>query len=131
MRAIAVIIIILGLASLVFGILFTTQSVSARQEVADSIAPLTLDELDAKYDAVKEKQTAMKMAEEPGIQAGQAQPSATYNYLTIQKTGLGLARANVGTADAIMMYGLIDIIVGLGLVLTGIGMLRKLQGEAT
>ena len=130
MRAIAVIIIILGLASLVFGILFTTQSISARQEVADSIAPLTLDELDNKYDEVKAKQGALKMAEEPGIQAGQAQPSAMYNYLTIQKTGLGLARTNAGTATAIMMYGLIDIIVGLGLVLTGVAMLRKLQSEA-
>ena len=130
MRTIAVIIIILGLASLVFGILFTTQSGSARQEVADSIAPLTLDELDAKYDQVKANQGAMKMAEEPGIQSGQTQPSAMYNYLTIQKTGLGLARANVGTAKAIMFYGIIDIIVGLGLALTGVAMFRKLKSDA-
>jgi len=123
MRAIAVIIIILGLASLVFGILFVTNSGSARQEVADSIDPLPLEQLDDRYDTVKAQYDQMR--------AAGAQPSIEYNYLAVQKTGLGLARANVGTARAIMMYGLIDIIVGLGLVLTGIGMLRKLQGEAT
>jgi hypothetical protein len=123
MRAIAVIIIILGLASLVFGILFVTNSGSARQEVADSIAPLPLDQLDARYDTVKVQYDQMR--------AAGAQPSIEYNYLAVQKTGLGLARANVGTADAILMYGLIDIIVGLGLILTGIGMLRKLQSQTT
>ena len=119
MRAIAVIIIILGLASLVFGILFTTQSGTARQEVADSIAPLPLDQLDAKYDEAKGAIDQMKAAgNEPPLE------------LTVQKTGLGLARANVGTAKAIMLYGLIDIIVGLGLALTGVAMLRKIQSEA-
>ena len=120
MRAIAVIIIILGLASLVFGILFTTQSVTARQEVADSIAPLPLDKLDAQYDQLKASIDQMKAAgNEPPLE------------LTVQKSGLGLARSNAGNARAVMMYGLIDIIVGLGLVLTGIAMLRRLQSEAT
>lgn len=122
MRAIAVIIIILGLASLVFGILFTTQSVTARQEVADSIDPLPLDQLDAQYDTVKAQYDQMR-------QAG-TQPSVEYNYVAVQKTGLGLARSNIGTANAILLYGLIDIIVGLGLALTGIALLRKLQSES-
>ena len=122
MRAIAVIIIILGLASLVFGILFTTQSVTARQEVADSVAPLPLEQLDAQYDTVKAQYDQMR-------QAG-AQPDAQYNYVAIQKTGLGLARANVGTANAILLYGLIDIIVDLGLALTGIYILRKCQSDS-
>ena len=42
MRVMAVIVVILGLASLVFGILFVTQAASAEQEIADSIAPLPL-----------------------------------------------------------------------------------------
>ena len=117
MRAVAVIIIILGLASLVLGILFTTQSVTARQEVADSIAPLPLDQLDATYDNLKQQVEA----------AGDQAPVE----LTAKKTGLGLARANVGTADFVRMTGLIDIIIGLGLALTGVGMLRKLQSEAS
>ena len=127
MRAIAIIVVILGLASLVIGILFITQAASAKQEVADLIAPLALDELDAKYDAVKAKADAAKAAEEPQIQAGQAAPRAMYNYLSVQRTSLGLARSNVGTADAVRVNGLVDIGVGLGLVLAGLGLLRKAQ----
>jgi hypothetical protein len=120
MRAVAVIIIILGLASLVFGILFTTQSVTARDEVAESIDPLPLDQLDAQYDQLKANIDQMKAAgSEPPIE------------LTAKKTGLGLARSNVGTADFVRMNGLIDIIVGLGLALTGIALLRRLQSEAS
>ena len=127
MRAMAIIVVILGIASLVVGILFITQAASAKQEVADLIAPLTLAELDDKYDAVKAKADAAKAQEEPQIQAGQAMPSAMYNYLSVQRTSLGLARSNVGTADAVRVNGLVDIGVGLALVLAGLVLLRKTQ----
>ena len=117
MRALAIIVIILGLASLVFGILFVTQASTAENEVAESIAPLPLSQLNDQYDAVKAQYEQMK--------AAGAQPSTDYNYLTIQKTGLGLARANVGTAQSVRMNGIIDIILGLGLGLTGLGLMRK------
>jgi hypothetical protein len=112
---------------LVFGILFTTQAASAEQEIADTVAPLTLDEVDAKYDAVKAKVDQIKMAEEPGIQGGTAAASSTYNYLSAQKVGLGLAKANIGTASFVRTTGVVNIILGLGLVLAGLGMLRKAQ----
>ena len=130
MRAIAIIVVVLGLAGLVFGILFVAGASSAEAEIAESIAPLPMADLDTKYEEVKAKQEAVKMAEEPKIQAGQAEPSAMYNYLTIQKTGLGLARSNAGLAQSTRMNGTIDIIVGLGLVLAGLGLLRKIQSDA-
>ena len=117
MRAIAIIVIILGLASFIFGILFVTQASTAENEIAESIAPLPLDQLDTQYDAVQAQYEQMK--------AAGAQPSIEYNYLTIQKTGLGLARANVGTAQSVRVNGVVDIIVGLGLVSAGLGFLRK------
>ena len=117
MRVISVIIIILGLASITFGILFVTQAAAAENEIAESIAPLPLNQLDAQYDTVK--------AQYEQMQAVGAQPSTDFNYLTIQKTGLGLARANAGTAQSVRMNGIIDIILGLGLGLAGIGLLRK------
>jgi len=129
MRAISIIVVVLGLASLVYGILIVAGAGSAESEVAESIAPLTLAELDAKYEEVKAKQATIKMAEEPQIQAGTAEPSAMYNYLTIQKTGLGLARSNVGMAQATRINGTIDIIVGLGLAMAGLGLLRKIQSD--
>ncbi len=117
MRAIAVIVVILGLASFVLGILFITQAASAEQEVADSIAPLPLDQLDATYDGVTAKYNQMKAAGAP--------PSVDFNYLYGNKVGLGLARSNIGTANFVRTTGIINIILGLGLVLAGLGLLRK------
>ena len=130
MRVIAIVIVILGVASLAFGVLFVTQAGAAEQEIADKIQPLPLAELDARYDAVSAQQMSLRMAEEPQIQAGKAAPSAMYNYLTIQRTSLGLARANVGTAGFVMTSGIINIILGAGLILAGVGLLRKGQSAA-
>jgi len=117
MRVMAVIVAILGLASLVLGILLVTQAASGEQEVADSIAPLPLDQLDATYDAVTAQYNQMKAAGTP--------PDANYNALYGNKVGLGLARANVGTTGFVRTSGIINIIVGLGLILTGLALLRK------
>jgi hypothetical protein len=126
MKTLGVLIILAaGAVSLVFGIIFIVQSGSGRQQVADDIAPLTLDQLDAKYDEVVTKYNAMRAAEEPKIQAGQAAPSTTYNYLTIQKTGLGLARTNIGLADFTRTTGIIDIVLSVGLLFTGVLLLQK------
>jgi len=116
MRAMAIIVVILGIASLVVGILFITQAASAKNEVAESIAPLPLDQLDDTYDQVK---AGIKQIEEAG-----GTPELA---MKLQKTGLGLARANVGTADAVRVNGLVDIGVGLALVLAGLVLLRKTQ----
>jgi hypothetical protein len=125
MRAIAIIVILLGIASLVIGIIFLPQASSGEKEIADSVAPLTLDQVDAKYDAVSANYDKYKANEEPQIQAGQAAPSAMYNYLSAQRALLGLARANIGTAKAVRMNGIVDIIVGVGLVLSGLAISRK------
>ena len=113
------VIIVLGIASLVFGIIFIFQAGSGTQWIADDIAPLAVKDVDAQYDAISVNQQKMMAAEEPNIQAGKAAPSAMYNYLTVQRTGLGLARTNVGLVGFIRMGGIIDVILGLGLVLIG------------
>jgi len=121
----AIVVTVLGVVGLVFGIIFITQAGSSEKEIAESIQPITLTELDAKYEAVKTSQMAIRAAEEPNIQAGQAAPSAMYNYLTIQRTSLGLARANIGLAAFVRTSGIIGIIVGLGLILAGVGLFKK------
>jgi uncharacterized membrane protein len=117
MRIIGTLVILLGLAVLVLGIVLMTQASTARNEVADSIAPLPLDQLDDQYDAVTEQYKQMK--------AAGAQPDVQFNNLYATKTGLGLARANVGKARMLNWNGIIDIIAGAGLVLAGLGLLRK------
>ena len=129
-RWIAIVVVVLGVAGLVFGIIFIPQASSAEQEIADSIAPLAIAEVDAKYEVVKTSQQAQAAIEEPGIQAQTAAPSTTYNYLTIQRTSMGLARANIGVAGLVRTSGIIGIIVGLGLILAGVGLFKKGQSVA-
>ncbi len=119
------VIIAVGAISLVFGIMFIVQSGSAKQQIADDIAPLTLDQVDAQYDDVVVKHNAMRNTEEPKIQAGTAAPSAMYNYLTIQRTSLGLTRTNIGLADFTKTAGIIDIILGVSLLLAGTLLMQK------
>jgi hypothetical protein len=130
MRVLAIIVIILGLAGIVFGILFIPQASSGEKEIADSVAPLTLDQVNEKYDAVSAQFNKAMAAEEPQIQTGKAAPSAMYNYLSAQRALLGLAKANMGTTKAVKTNGIIDILLGLGLVLAGLVLLRKSQSTA-
>jgi hypothetical protein len=130
MRVIAIIVAILGLATFVYGILFVAQAGTAEDEIALSISPLALNEVNAKYDAVATKYNQMKTAEEPKIQAGQAMPSDMYNYLSAQRALLGLAKSNIGTAKFLRSNGTVDIILGLGVVLAGLALLRKAQSAA-
>ena len=121
----AIVIVVLGVAGLVLGLVFIMQASSATQKIADELQPLLIAEVDAKYEAVETSQTALAMSEEPGIQAGTASPSAMYNYLSIQRTSLGLARANIGLTGFVRTNGIIDIVVGLGLILAGVGLYKK------
>jgi hypothetical protein len=114
MRVISAIVIIFGLAALVFGIIFLPKATSAEQEVADSLTPpVTLDTLDVTYDNINTQVRAM-MGNEP-----------QYLMLFAQRTSLGLARANVGTASLVRMLGIVNILAGLGLCLAGFVLLRK------
>ena len=114
MRVIAVIVILLGIASLVFGVLFVTQAAEAKQEVADSIDPLPLDQLEDKYNEAK-----------AGIEQMEAAGMEPDLGTKLQKTGLGLARTNKGTAQSVMYNGIVDIVLGAGLVLAGLALAKK------
>jgi hypothetical protein len=130
MRVIAIIIAILGLATFVYGILFVAQAGTAEKEVANEITPLTLDQVDAQYNTVSTNYEKYMAAEEPKIQAKQAEASATYNYLSSQRALLGLAKSNIGTAKFVRTSGTVDIILGLGMFLAGVWLLRKSQSAA-
>jgi len=129
-RLSAIAVIVLGVVGLVFGILFITQASSAEQAIADEIQPLTIAEVDPSYEAVKTNQMALAMTEEPQIQAGEAVPSTTYNYLTVQRASLGLAKSNIGLAAFVRTSGIINIIVGLGLILAGVGLFKQARSVA-
>ncbi len=124
-RTSAIIISILGIACLALGVVFIMQAGTAEQKVADDIAPLALDQVNAKYGQVTAAQEQIRDMEEPGIQAGTAAPSDTYNYLTAQRTGLAVARTNIGLAQFIRTSGILNIVIGAGLVLAGMVLFQK------
>jgi hypothetical protein len=126
-RFIGIIVAIIGVASLVLGVIFIIQSNSGKQELAAELKPTELSEVNAKYDAVKASLAKVGAAEEPQIQAGKAAPSGMYDYLLAQRALLGLAKSNIMLTGFVMMCGVVDIILGLGLILAGVAAICKKQ----
>jgi len=119
MRLLGLLVVILGIAALVFGILFIPQASDAKQKVVDSLtAPVTLDNLDATYDQISGAFNQLMAA---------GMPSSDPQYVMVlgQRTSLGLARSNVGLAKFINTMGMVNIIVGVGLVLAGCAVMMK------
>ena len=69
MRLFSIFVSLIGVITLVFGVVFITQAGSSEQEVAASIQPVTLEELEGKNETVKTQQMAMRAAEEPQIRS--------------------------------------------------------------
>jgi len=119
MRFLALLVVILGIATLVFGIMFIPQASSAKQEVKDSLSSgVTLDNLDDTYDGV-----AQQLSQMPNT-------DPRYTMLFSQRTSLGLARANVGLAKLVNTAGIVNIIVGVGLVLGGCALIMRKSQSA-
>jgi hypothetical protein len=119
MRFLGLLVIILGIAAIVFGILFIPQASNTKQEVADSLtSPVTLDNLDATYDQIAGAYDQLKAA---------GMPSSDPQYVMVlgQRTSLGLARNSVGLAKFLNTMGMVNIIVGVGLVLAGCAVMMK------
>jgi len=128
MRVIAIIVAILGLAVFVYGILFVAQAGTAEKEIATSVAPLTLDQVNGKYNEMDTQVKQLQSAQGAQIQAGN--PSVQYLMISGQRTSLGLAKSNIGTAKFVRTSGTVAIMLGLGLFLSGIWLLRKSQSAA-
>ena len=124
-RVIGIIVALIGVVILVMGIVFELQANTAKKTVADEISPIPLSGLNAQYDAIKTAQEQYMAAEGANVQAGKAAPSAGYNYTSAQRALLGLAKSNIGTSGFVMMSGTVDIVLGLGLMLTGMVLYMK------
>jgi hypothetical protein len=128
MRIVSILVAVLGLFVLVLGIVFLTQAGSAEKQIADEIQPLKVADVNTTYDGVKAKQMQLAQKEGAAIQAGN--PSGTYTYLTLQRTSLGLTRSNLGIARFTRTAGIVNIILGAGVLLLAIGMLTRSRLKA-
>jgi uncharacterized membrane protein len=124
-RFYGIIVALIGVAILVMGIVFMMQANTGKKTVADEVKPIALSDVNAKYDAVSAGYNQYMAAEEPNIQAGKAAPSVMYDYLSAQRALLGLAKANVGLSGFVMMSGVVDIILGIGLILAGMALYMR------
>ncbi len=114
MRILGIIVLILGLVGVVFGIIFLPMASSAEQQVAESIAPkLTLAQVDATYDNL-DKSLKQMQGTEP-----------TYLSVFAQRTSVGLAKSNIGTAKLVRYLGILNIALGVGLAAAGFALFRK------
>jgi hypothetical protein len=123
MRVISILVAVIGLFVLALGIVFMNQAGSAEKTIANEIQPLKIENVNATYDSVKAKQMQVAQAEGAAIQAGN--PSATYSYLTLQRTSLGLTKSNLGLAQTVRTVGIINIVLGAGVLLLAIGMFAR------
>jgi predicted PurR-regulated permease PerM len=124
MRILALLVVILGIVVLVFGIIFIPQASEAKQKVADSLtAPVTLDTLDATYDQISGSFDQLKAS---------GMPSSDPQYVMVlgQRTSLGLAKSNVGIARVLNTMGIINILLGVGLVFTGCALIMRRNQSA-
>lgn len=113
----ALFIAIVGVVCLVFGIMFIIEAGNAEQKVVNEIAPINLAicDVDAAYD-------------QASVSLGQAMQSGdpeTIQNAYLQKTSLGLVKSNIGTIKFVRNSGILEIVLGAGLVLASAGLFRR------
>jgi len=113
----AVILAIVGVACLVFGIMFIIEAGNAEQRVADELATSGIEICDVN--------AAYGQASAGLGQAMQSGDQETIQNATLQKTSLGLAKSNVSTIKFLRNSGIVNIILGAGLVLASAGLFKQ------
>jgi hypothetical protein len=128
MRALAVIIAVLGVFTLAIGVVFITQAASAEKTISDQLQtglqPLAVADVQAAYDNATNQMVQMRPSELQQM-ATTKQPSANYLNVVNQRTALGLTRSNLGIAQATRMNGIIDVVLGASLVLAGVVLISR------
>jgi hypothetical protein len=124
MRILALLVVILGIATLVFGIIFIPQASDAKAKVVASLSSgVTLDNLNDKYDQASGAYAQL-------VAAGMPSSDPQSVMVLGQRTSLGLAKSSVGLAKFINTMGMVNIIVGVGLALGGCALMMKKNQSA-
>ncbi|RJO61369.1 MAG: hypothetical protein C4542_06320 [Dehalococcoidia bacterium] len=115
----SILVAVIGVVCIVFGVLFIMQAGDSKTIVVDELkaSGVTLDNLDAKYDAAK-----AGLAQALGAGAAGTETAQSVGW---QKTSLGLAKSNLGTIDFVQKSGILAIVIGAGLTLAGVGLMKK------
>ena len=112
----ALILTIVGIVCIVFGVMSIMEAGNAEEKVAEELAPAGIALADV-HAAYGQASAALGLAMQSGDQ------EAIQNA-TLQKTSLGLAKANVGTIKFVRNTGILEIVLGAGLVLASAGLCK-------
>ncbi len=123
MRAIALVVAVLGVFTLAIGVVYIFQASSAEQKIQEGLnsgmQPVAMSDVQAKYDAATATMTKMNAAELQNAQAGKP---VSDNYLKVvnQRTAYGLSLSNIGLAQGTRMNGILNVVIGAALLLTAV-----------
>jgi hypothetical protein len=118
-NVLSILVAVIGVVCVVFGVLFIMQAGDSKTTVVDELATsgVTLDTLDAKYDAAKAGLAQALAAGAPGTETAQS--------VGWQKASLGIAKSSLTTIGFVEKSGILTIVIGAGLVLAGCGLMKK------
>ena len=123
----SILVAVVGVAAIVFGVLFIMQSNSAKATLVDELnaSGVTLDTLDAKYDAAKAGIAQASAALATAPDAAKAAINEKIQDAGWQKASLSAAKASLGTINFVQMSGILSIVLGVGFVFTGYLAMKK------
>jgi hypothetical protein len=115
----SILVTVIGIVCIVFGVLFIMQAGDSRTIVVDELAAsnVTVDNLNAKYDEAKAGLGKALAAGAAGTESAQ-----TVGW---QKASLGIAKSSLTTIGFVEKSGIVTIVIGLGLALAGLGLMKK------
>ncbi len=116
---VSILVAVIGVVCIVFGVLFIMQAGDSRDALVEELATsgVTLDTLDAKYDAAKDGLAQALAAGAAGTETAQS--------IGWQKASLGSAKSSASTIDFVQNSGILTIVIGAGLTLAGVGLMKK------
>jgi len=115
----ALLVAVIGVVCIVFGAMFIVQAGDNKTTVVDELTAsnVTVDTLDAAYNQAKAGLAQALAAGAAGTESAQS--------IGWQKASLGLAKSNLETIDFVQKSGILTIVIGAGLILTGWGLIKK------
>jgi hypothetical protein len=115
----SILVAVLGVVCIVFGVLFVMEAGSNKTTVVDELTAsgVTVDNIDAKYDAAKAGLAQALAAGTAGTETSQS--------LGWQKVSLGLGKTNLAMVDFVQKSGILAVVLGAGFLLAGAGLMKK------
>lgn len=115
----SILVAVIGVVCIVLGILFVMESNSGKTTVVNELTAsgVTVDNIDAKYDAAKAGLAQAVAAGTAGTETAQS--------LGWQKVSLGLGKTNLAMVDFVQKSGILAVVLGAGFLLAGAGLMKK------